>query len=507
MIHLRFYILFSTFLLLGNIVHSQIRKGTSLTANPNNMVCALNNTNNSSVIGWHDGEINLVKFDENGNEIFNIRETNQIDYLCDVELYNDTTYLLTRDTISGEEKVLLSTISSAGNLIHTVQLDSISKVYSEHQLHVYETQLCILVYQNDGFRIINFDKQLQLKWDLFIVPSDTIGGYNGGNVAVHECANNDLVVCGHRNRQLSIARISSNGSLRWVKNQINNFDMPLFLGYGITESDSANLYICGQIGNFAFGAPYIAKCDSAGNLKWIKSYPTNYGNNGQILPSFEAINIMGDYLHVSGLSQWSSDMRVITDLNGYMVSSTASNIHNVSHASMRPGKQMSVAQSSISPDSLYLEYVSYHDDYCESIDVVFSPIYEITGFSSDTLYLFENIQHSNTSFTGNLSFVSQGTFFNYLCGAAGDENMLNTNSLTNLEINIQPNPCINQLTIETAETTPLYLEIYNMSGQIIIQQHIKNNDSINLSHLNSGIYLAIITNDAGIRTHRKIIKE
>ena len=75
------------------------------------------------------------------------------------------------------------------------------------------------------------------------------------------------------------------------------------------------------------------------------------------------------------------------------------------------------------------------------------------------------------------------------------------------EITIYPNPAKDKITIENIDVSSLYtIEILNISGQVVINQTIQNNKSIDVSNLTSGVYVVKISNDSGVFVS-KLIKE
>ena len=69
---------------------------------------------------------------------------------------------------------------------------------------------------------------------------------------------------------------------------------------------------------------------------------------------------------------------------------------------------------------------------------------------------------------------------------------INLNDLDN-NISFSPNPVLNYINIKNYVPGDI-LEIFNLSGQKILSKKI-NQDNINLSHLNNGVYLGSIRNN------------
>lgn len=73
------------------------------------------------------------------------------------------------------------------------------------------------------------------------------------------------------------------------------------------------------------------------------------------------------------------------------------------------------------------------------------------------------------------------------------------------EFTIYPNPVINTITIQTANTSVIEsIKIYNMLGQLVMSENAT--EQVNVSHLKSGSYIIEINSDKG-RTVKNIIKQ
>jgi hypothetical protein len=70
---------------------------------------------------------------------------------------------------------------------------------------------------------------------------------------------------------------------------------------------------------------------------------------------------------------------------------------------------------------------------------------------------------------------------------------------------IYPNPFTNSIQLLNSQE-PLWVEVYNVSGQIIFSKNILSNESISLAHLPTGIYLLKATNELGKTQVNKLVK-
>jgi len=74
------------------------------------------------------------------------------------------------------------------------------------------------------------------------------------------------------------------------------------------------------------------------------------------------------------------------------------------------------------------------------------------------------------------------------------------------EINIYPNPTTGQLKIENGELKINNVEVFDVYGRKIVNCQLLIVNSINISHLTSGIYFVKISTDSGQSVVRKILK-
>lgn len=79
--------------------------------------------------------------------------------------------------------------------------------------------------------------------------------------------------------------------------------------------------------------------------------------------------------------------------------------------------------------------------------------------------------------------------------------------IENSDIQIYPNPFTDELTIQTSGNREYSVELTTITGRTVYQSKMEGNSHrINLSELNSGIYLVQMKSD-NIVTVRKVIKQ
>ena len=103
-----------------------------------------------------------------------------------------------------------------------------------------------------------------------------------------------------------------------------------------------------------------------------------------------------------------------------------------------------------------------------------------------------------------ISGVEGGEFGASDARSFGVANPLNVNDFTRNLISISPNPSNGIITINTENT--LNLTICDITGKVVFSKNnVTNNESINLSNLQTGVYLAKMVTETGVEETKKII--
>jgi len=138
-------------------------------------------------------------------------------------------------------------------------------------------------------------------------------------------------------------------------------------------------------------------------------------------------------------------------------------------------------------------------------------IVDAPAFDSDEdfiLYLFENCEMfdgfglSNPN-DGMTVWDNAAQWYNL---APIINNSTSITQLNTLNINLYPNPADNNLNIEVADTEIYTIEIYDISGKLVYSSVARGNNLINISQLNTGIYMLNITNSVGHYSSKLHIK-
>ncbi|WP_044397789.1 T9SS type A sorting domain-containing protein [Lacinutrix sp. Hel_I_90] len=82
------------------------------------------------------------------------------------------------------------------------------------------------------------------------------------------------------------------------------------------------------------------------------------------------------------------------------------------------------------------------------------------------------------------------------------------NTLNVLSFDLFPNPVVDNLNFQTENSSITSIEIYSLNGVKLLSQEISNNNSINLSFLQSGLYfVSLLNQNDNILTTKKIVKQ
>jgi len=96
----------------------------------------------------------------------------------------------------------------------------------------------------------------------------------------------------------------------------------------------------------------------------------------------------------------------------------------------------------------------------------------------------------------------------YRTNIGGGTPYLNTNELYNSDVEIYPNPFINEIKVDNLSSAYYHLKIFSISGSLLFQREINNETKIhvNVSKLPKGLYILTLFSDIGVKNY-KIVKE
>lgn len=122
------------------------------------------------------------------------------------------------------------------------------------------------------------------------------------------------------------------------------------------------------------------------------------------------------------------------------------------------------------------------------------------------------IESSNT--TNDISNVFYGqNGMNWFCGDNGDVfiyTFIAPNSITELsqvDSKLYPNPANSIIYIESSFDGAVGVQVFDLTGKLILAETLDAISSINISKINSGVYFYVINNTDGVTSSGKFIKE
>jgi hypothetical protein len=117
----------------------------------------------------------------------------------------------------------------------------------------------------------------------------------------------------------------------------------------------------------------------------------------------------------------------------------------------------------------------------------------ISGLIPNTTYQYRVRSDCNASGTFNSGYTVVGTFSTPLRLGEGDNQLLS----------LYPNPTVGIVTINY--TANYSIRVFNILGEVVYFNEVNNNDealTIDLTHLNSGIYVVNVSSEEGVMTQR-----
>lgn len=339
-----------------------------------------------------------------------------------------------------------------------------------------------------------------------------------------------------------LSRIDKNGNLKWSKSP--NLNSTIFPSFGnIYTSQYDNIILAGnQYVSLNYYYPSVLKTDSIASLY---CYNSQIGIKTSLLPlkyvSFDSLNITNHIdtsscsLHVSNKTLDTIDLLTKVSFNSPTIClGQYAKIDSDADSCVWPlgFTVLSPKSAKISPTQTTAYNIVSFKGGCDftnqvTVTVIQTPINNSVSLTGKTLttsqagatYQWINCKDKkpitgamNQSFlpsvNGEYAVITK-------LGSCIDTSECKSVSisglsyLTNESINLYPNPIVDNLTIEfTTNIDFLKLGIYNLVGQLLINDVYKNKQSINLnvSNFKNGFYYLVI-DDGLTRKNFKLLKE
>jgi len=121
-------------------------------------------------------------------------------------------------------------------------------------------------------------------------------------------------------------------------------------------------------------------------------------------------------------------------------------------------------------------------------------------FNSNEWYLMINLAITQAGPNSNTVFPNQMEI-DYV--RVYQENTTNIESVSENDNIIYPNPSSNYIVFKGNNLK--YIRIYNIEGSLILVKILNQNNTINVEHLDSGMYLVELEDSFGVKTNKKVI--
>jgi len=109
---------------------------------------------------------------------------------------------------------------------------------------------------------------------------------------------------------------------------------------------------------------------------------------------------------------------------------------------------------------------------------------------------------SNSLWTGNL--MRPGIWLHATCN---DCEWVGVEEMATKNITVRPNPATDNFTIDLTDNSNAQIELYNLVGQVVYSDNVQNQTvNVNVSSLNSGVYMLKVTQNGKVFTSKVIIK-
>lgn len=121
--------------------------------------------------------------------------------------------------------------------------------------------------------------------------------------------------------------------------------------------------------------------------------------------------------------------------------------------------------------------------------------------SDPSFFLYEYFV-SNSLWNGNL--MRPGIWLHATCN---DCEWVGVEEMATKNITVRPNPATDNFTIDLTDNSNAQIELYNLVGQVVYSDNVQNQTvNVNVSSLNSGVYMLKVTQNGKVFTSKVIIK-
>ncbi len=320
----------------------------------------------------------------------------------------------------------------------------------------------------------------------------------------YECANTDIISTGYyingsSNGEILLIRTDSAGNIKFVK----SYDSDIYFesAYKVIELADKSIVAVGGWGELK---TVILKTDSLGNPIFFKKIGNSQGSNAV------AADDKGNLYLTGGTSIVGNALAIITKTNslGNIIwSKTYENAEVGLCIELTPDKGMVMAGITNSfgaggYDTYLCKTDSMGDAGCDISDSLFS-INVINPIVTDHILLVM----PDTVCSNFPMLVNSGTIVSTKC----QNFTLSADELqSDLDIELYPNPVTDMIMIDVGENfdIQIHLSVYSISGQLLVKKSFDHTGTItlDLQHLSGGVYFLQVDDGKKSMT-RKFIKK
>ncbi|MGD9994791.1 MAG: T9SS type A sorting domain-containing protein [Salinivirgaceae bacterium] len=448
----------------------------------------------TTCIKW-DLEIHLLKYDENGEMLRDIT-INFINRITSINVDNHDNLLLTGQYSNIDSIIIQDSIIY--NLSPNGTNSFIMKLNAHDNFEWFKTTN---ITTNFGGHVVFNDIETDSNGDIIVIGDYALYEENTnlkfGEFYLNTVSNPAYGQHFFHHRNTILAKLDSKGIVLWAKKfggyrddygnriAVNNLN-EIFIVGNFTDSISFNSFNLTTLGVDI----YLSKVSTTGSIEWANKLGSNSGNSTH--EAGRTVSVDENYVFVGGMYDGRYFYFESTNYEDTVIT-VASNI--------RAGF--------LAKYSLDGNFIDVYNLKTEIIQNVETAKIEDINISNDKIYVTGNFYPPSTFFNTTMPLKYNNTNHFFLAS-------LNKNSEThitkipNYNIALYPNPSNEYVDIylENVKCTSCFINIYDIQGNLQKSKRVEmNNPRIDISNLDSGIYIIKISDNEILLKIEKLLVE